>query len=268
MAGPGNLRMGMEKEERLEKCQELLQIKFQNPELLEEALTHSSAYHNGFSNERMEFLGDSILGLVVTEYLYRTYPEFSEGKLTKIKSVVVSRRTLAVVTKKLEVAQYCYFGQGIRKRPTIPSSIQANLFEALVGAIYLDQGYEAARKFILSHLLNVIELQKHDQNSEDFKSLLQDYCQKYYGLTPTYEVTDAEGPEHEKIFTVAVSLGDRLFEEGKGKSKKKAEQMAAKSTLSRLKKEKLNRDNFFERLFSEAEKESWMGKIKKWWQGK
>lgn len=255
----------MEKEERLEKCQELLQNRFRNPELLEEALTHSSAYHNGFSNERMEFLGDSVLGLVVTEYLYNTYPEFSEGKLTKIKSVVVSRKTLAAVTKELMVAQYCYFGQGIKKRPSIPSSIQANLFEALVGAIYLDQGYEAARTFILHHLLKIIELQKNDQNSEDFKSILQDYCQKFYGLTPTYEVTGSQGPEHEKIFSVAVSLGERFFEEGLGKSKKKAEQMAAKATLHRLKKENLSRDDFFEQIFSDLQKTTWLGKLKTWW---
>ena len=232
----------MDRQERVGACQDKLQIQFHNPALLEQALNHASSCEKVHSNERLEFLGDSVLGLITTEFLYHHFPHYQEGMLTKYKSVLVSRKTLAQITQELGLIEYCSLGNSMSKQQELPQSVLANIFEAILGAIYLDQGYQVAKQFALTHLQKRV-LQLEEERWEDYKSQLQDYCQKNFGLTPRYTVLGQEGPEHAKIFTVAVKMEEYLFGEGRGRSKKKAEQEAARVTLQELQaKEIASRD--------------------------
>ncbi|RME79133.1 MAG: ribonuclease III, partial [Planctomycetota bacterium] len=256
----------MDRARKIEESQKILKIHFKDPSLLEQALSHASSCEKCNSNERLEFLGDSVVGLVVTEYLYHRFPHFQEGKLTKIKSALVSRKTMANVTRELGLHEYCIFGNSMSQKSQIPQSVLANVFEALIGAIYLDQGYEAAKEFILAHFTQKVEIFQDQKNIEDFKSLLQDYCQKHLGCTPRYKVLAAEGPEHEKTFTVAVILGDKQFETGQGRSKKKAEQSAAKATYYLIQQSPLDKEHFVQSLtekkLPENEREEKQEKVK------
>jgi ribonuclease-3 len=221
--------------EILRQCEEILDYKFKDPSLFEQAITHSSVKTPSRpSNERLEFLGDVVLGLVISEHLYLCFPEYSEGDLTKIKSVVVSSPTLARVSQQMGLHAYVSVGKGILNKRTIPRSILANLFEALVAAIYLDGGMGHAKKFILERLSGEIEIVLQNQHQRNWKSLLQQYSQKHFAATPTYQVIKEEGPDHLKSFEVTAKVGGRSFKSAWGASKKDAEQNAAREALTEL----------------------------------
>lgn len=219
----------------IERAQELLGHEFNDRSLLLRALTHASdADHKLESNERLEFLGDAILGLVVCEHLFREHPELLEGDLTKIKSSVVSRDTCARVSRKLGLDELLILGKGMRNRGEIPRSLGAGGFEAVIGAIYLDADLQTARDFILSMLESRIEKAIQSGHQHNFKSVLQQIAQRRLGFPPQYIVLDEKGPDHSKCFEVCVEIGARRFSSSWGASKKRAEQQAALNALCSL----------------------------------
>lgn len=224
-----------EEDEILARCQRLLDHRFRQPALLRAALTHASgADHRLASNERLEFLGDAILGAVVCSWLYEAYPDWLEGALTRIKSVVVSRRTCARVARRLRLDDYLVLGKGMGPAAQTPESVLAAVFEALIGALYLDGGMETARAFIERHLRPELEAAAEDQAGENHKSSLQQAAQRQFGETPTYLLLDEQGPDHSKSFKVAAQIGPRRYAAAWGPNKKDAEQRAARNALSEL----------------------------------
>ncbi|MBI2192194.1 MAG: ribonuclease III [Planctomycetes bacterium] len=217
-----------------EACEAILKHSFRNLQLLEKALTHSSSKSStAESNERMEFLGDAILGMIISEYLYQNFPDSSEGDLTRIKSVVVSRTILAQSAKVLQLGDFIRVGRGLGQRK-LPRSVLANVFEAVIAAIYEDQGLDAARTFILNNLREQIQTVVQDEHEKNYKSLLQQYAQRELAATPTYRVISQKGPDHSKEFEVVVVINDLEYVTGWGRSKKEAEQRAAEQTLKQL----------------------------------
>lgn len=220
---------------QLARCQERIEYHFREPGLLREALTHASgANHRLSSNERLEFLGDAILGAIVCELLYHQYPQYLEGDLTKVKSVVVSRQTCAKVSEGLGMQEFLILGKGLTTHPGVPSSLLADVFESLVAAIYLDGGYEEARRFVARHLAPEIVSTVDGELGGNYKSLLQQIAQRQYGTTPTYELLDEKGPDHSKCFKIAAQVGASRYEPAWGRNKKEAEQRAAGNALSQL----------------------------------
>jgi ribonuclease-3 len=208
-----------------------LGFRFQDESLLADALTHSSVKTEVQpSNERLEFLGDAVIGLVVSDFLYDSFPEKDEGDLTRIKSVVVSTDALANEARRLKLQEAIEVGRGMRK-DGIPSSILADVFEAVAGAIYLDGGIEHARRFVLNNLAPAIERVLGARSGRNWKSLLQQYTQRVYMVTPTYEVARAIGPDHVKEFEVVALVKGEVRGAGRGRSKKIAEQEAAHAAL-------------------------------------
>src|SRR5436309_560351 len=178
----------------LDECQAAIGYQFQKPELLRAALTHTSgANTRQGSNERMEFLGDSVLGLVTCEQLYLRFPDYQEGDLTKIKSVVVSRKTCARFSRQLSLGDFLFLGKGMHLHTVVPASMLADVYESLVAAIYLDGGLDAARTFILRHLGPEIEAVAEGAHGGNFKSLLQQVSQREFGQTPGYPLLDEKG---------------------------------------------------------------------------
>src|SRR5437016_8552624 len=184
--------------EVLDECQDAIGYRFQNPQLLRAALTHTSGANMRLaSNERMEFLGDSVLGLVCCEQLYLRYPEYQEGEMTKVKSAVVSRRVCAKISKKLHLGDYLFMGKGMHSHYDVPSNLLADVFESLVAAIYLDGGLEAAKRFILKYLIPEIE-HAVEGGHGNYKSVLQQVAQRQFGDTPKYCVLDEQGPDQQQ----------------------------------------------------------------------
>ena len=214
----------------------IIGYRFKNKDFLQEALTHKSfagERRNVKHNERLEFLGDSILGAVVADYIYNQCPHVEEGVLSKIKSNLVSRRNLYVWGKKLNLGQLMSLGHGeLSTGGRERDSIISNAVEAVIGAVYLDGGYGAAETVILPW----VRTQQLTPDVRDFKSLLQEFLQKKGVDTPVYEVIQTVGPEHDKIFTVQVSLKGKVLGTGKGHSKKMAEQAAAQCAFEKLTK--------------------------------
>lgn len=212
-------------------------LRFKDPRLLELALTHKShAIENGSGafNERLEFLGDSILNAAVTDFLYGRYPKEDEGKLSKLKSLLVSRSSLVDWAREIEIGQFLRLSAseemtGGRDR----DSLIANAMEALIGAIYLDRGYDEARRFVLEKFNK-----KKRIVERDYKSKLQELIQKKYKIPPSYSVTGESGPDHDKTFTMEVRIKKKFLGKGSGKSKKEAEQEAARSALKQLRQAK------------------------------
>ncbi|MGD8394367.1 MAG: ribonuclease III [Candidatus Eiseniibacteriota bacterium] len=221
----------------LAACQRDLGIAFSRGELLQKALTHrSSLQGNGdnvhHSNERLEFLGDSVLELIVNEHLYSKYPDKREGDLTKMKSLLVSRSVLARRARAMHLGDYLFLSRaeqdaGGRQR----SSILADAYEAVLGAIYLDCGFAAAQRFVKVHLLDSAEQILADRAHTNYKNMLQEWVQAEFKTYPRYRTSSEEGPDHEKLFTVEVAVHGKSFGVGKGSNKKRAEQEAAKSAL-------------------------------------
>ncbi len=222
-------------QEAINQCQELLGYQFSNSEILARALTHSSVAHNRQdSNERMEFLGDAVLALVVCHELYDHCDELAEGEMTKVKSAVVSRNTCAIVANELGICDQLFLGKGMSRQSELPVSVSAAVFESIIGAIYLDGGLEPARDFILRHISPHIAEALANEHQQNYKSMLQQYAQRRLGLTPEYQLLDEKGPDHSKCFEVAVAFDGRHFPSSWGMTKKQAEQGAAYQALAEL----------------------------------
>ena len=221
----------------MESLEAKLGYTFHDRALLENALTHSS-YANenhspGGSNERLEFLGDSILGMVTAEYLYQTHPDLPEGDLTRKRAALVREESLVEVADRLDLGSYLRLGRGEdhgggRER----SSIRADAVEAVLAAVFLDGGLDEAAKIIRRFIL---DKEAEKAASRDFKTALQELVQRESGQVLTYRLTGETGPDHTKVFTVAVDLNGKAVGEGQGHSKKEAEQMAAKAAIEKLK---------------------------------
>ena len=222
--------------EKLQELEEKIGVKFKNHDLLLQALTHRSYLNERPKwhldhNERLEFLGDAVLELVVTEYLYNKYPN-PEGELTNWRAALVNSVMLAKISAKFELNDYILLSRGeARDTGRARQYILANVVEAVIGAVYLDQGYGACdgfiKKFILDELRDVLESGSY----KDYKSLFQEQAQERTGITPTYEVIKEWGPDHAKHFHVGVYLEKELIGEGTGPSKQDAQQAAAESAL-------------------------------------
>ncbi|MFH1379477.1 MAG: ribonuclease III [bacterium] len=217
----------------IDDIQKKLNIKFFNSKILLNALTHKSyaiEQRTDCFNERLEFLGDSILSAVVVEYLYNKYPTFDEGKLSRMKSQIVSKASLVTWSHKIGLSRFLLLSQGEessggRKR----ESICANVLEALIGALYLDQGYEVIRQFILKYLSKMKRI-----IDTDYKSKLQEIAQKKFRTTPDYCIVQETGPDHNKLFKIEVKVNNKKYGTGSGRSKKEAEQSSAHSALKKL----------------------------------
>lgn len=212
-----------------------IQYKFRNSLLLAEALTHPSlAYesHKAFDNQRLEFLGDAVLQLAVTEKLYRLFPEFTEGRLTKLRARVVSRRALARLASSIDLGDYVMLGKGEeqsggRRRP----STLADAFEALIGAVYLDAGMKPARELVLRLLDGDIDGMVESPDERNPKGELQEVLQSIHPHAPVYRIVSEAGPDHRRVFQAEVSWRKAVLATGKGKSKKEAEARAAAEAL-------------------------------------
>ena len=225
--------------DRIEALQRDLGMRFADPTVLREALTHRS-YLNEInqawpSNERLEFLGDAVLGLITTDYLFRRFPELGEGELTNLRSALVRTETLARFAQDIDLGRYLFLGRGEemsqgRRRP----AGLACAFEALLGSIYMDAGYDVARgfamRFVEPELATVVEGRLH----RNAKSVLQELVQAQMQQTPSYHLVEETGPDHAKSFTIEVRIGDQILGRGHDRSKRGAEQSAAETALRRL----------------------------------
>lgn len=218
-----------------EPLEEVVGYRFKDPGLLKQALSHksfASESGSGADNERLEFLGDSVLAAVVAHQLFVEYPGEPEGALSKKKSLLVSRPSLAAWAEEIGLGAHLYLGVGEETTGgRTRQSLLSNALEALIGAMYLDGGYEAAARFVRAWCAR-----KHGSLLEtDHKSRLQEMLQKRYKTPPNYELASAAGPDHDKTFSVLVRIGTRELGRGAGKNKKEAEQAAALDALSRMK---------------------------------
>lgn len=222
--------------EALQALQEAIGYKFRDPKLLACALTHASIANTRVnSNERLEFLGDAILGMAVCSYLYRRFPDYLEGEMTKVKSAVVSRRTCAQIARELGLTKCLYMGKGMTSRGQLPSSVAAAVYEALIAAVYIDSGsLDRACEFVLATIEKHLLRATASEHQRNFKSQLQQHAQQVLGATPNYELLDEKGPDHSKCFEVGVVIKGRRYSSAWGPSKKEAEQKAAYLALREL----------------------------------
>ncbi len=213
------------------QLEDVIGYRFRNPDILNEALTHSSfasEHKMKACNERLEFLGDAVAGLVTAHYLYHTDQQGSEGTLAKLKGKLVSRRFFAIWAREVGLGNSLQLGQGeLSTGGRDRDSILSNAMEAVLGAVFLDGGYTAAEQILKQRLSQ----QPLDDLDADYKSTLQELVQKKYKAPPEYELVSTVGPEHSKSFTVEVKIKKRVLARGRGKNKKQAEQDAAKTAL-------------------------------------
>lgn len=214
--------------------------RFTNPSLLIEALTHKSYVNERRDsgrkhNEVLEFLGDAVLSLIISDYLARRYPELSEGALSKLKAKLVSEAPLANAARRLDLGARLNLGRGEElSNGRDKASLLADALEAVIAAVYLDGGFEASRNFTLEALtdeLRYIDVLQEKPGGDDYKTRFQEWCQKKYELLPRYVIVRETGPDHQKLFEVEVQVNDRVFGIGQGHSKKEAEQEAAQRAL-------------------------------------
>ncbi len=218
----------------LQRAQELLGHTFSDLDLLRRALTHASTADSRLdSYERLEFLGDAVLGLTTCELIFSNHPDLLEGEMTKIKSIAVSRETCATIAREMGLADLVALGKGMQGA-SLPTSLLAGVFEAVIGALYLDAGTEAVRTFIAPRIEPFIERAYRNGHQQNFKSLLQQYAQQSNDDPPRYVILDEKGPDHAKCFKICVELAGRRFEPAWGPSKKQAEQVAARHALISL----------------------------------
>ncbi len=225
------------------KFEEKAGVKFKDESLLRQAFTHRSYINENRSangagaiehNERLEFLGDAVLELVITDYLYIKMKESDEGELTSLRSALVNADTCARVATEIGANDFLLLSRGESKDTgRARQYILANTLEALIGAIYVDQNYEVAKEFILNHLVPIMEEILKTGTWIDAKSLFQEKAQEIVGHTPAYKTVKESGPDHDKHFTVQVSVGNEVYGEGQGQSKQDAEQSAAKNALEK-----------------------------------
>ncbi|WP_077367394.1 ribonuclease III [Anaerosalibacter sp. Marseille-P3206] len=235
------MRKNSERIESLSKFEEVIDYKFKDITILNRALTHSS-YANEHKkssisyNERLEFLGDSVLSLIVSDYIYKKYPDYPEGDLTKLRAAVVCELALAYIAKNLKLGDYLLLGKGEeatggRDR----TSILADALEALIGAIYLDRGLEASKQFVINLLENeIIQAAKEGDLFTDYKTKLQETLQKTSKSKIEYKIEKEVGPDHDKKFYMSAIINSEVCGRGWGRNKKEAEQMAAKEVLNRM----------------------------------
>ncbi len=217
---------------------------FKNKKLLRQAFIHRSYFNEHRDevhehNERLEFLGDSILGLLISDYLYHYLPSQAEGELSRLRAHLVEAGSCAKFLQKLDLSEYVQLGRGERMNEGRGrETILADLFEALIGAIYLDGGMEGAKQFFWSHFQD--EIQKIlEHPARNWKAELQDYSQKKYQRPPVYKVLREEGPDHSKIFVIGAYLDDQEMGQGTGSSKKEAEQASAQNAIEKLKNQRM-----------------------------
>ena len=233
--------MKKEKSCKLTNLEDNLAYKFKNLSFLQEALTHPSfctkdGKNEMITNQRLEFLGDSVLELIASEHLYQKFPTFTEGELTKIKSSIVNKFILAKWANSISLGEYIVLGKGedlTGGRNKL--SILSDCFEALLGAIYLDSGLKETKRFILPYIKNEIEIISKHNYIEDYKTLLQEISQKKMKCLPEYDLIQEKGPDHKKFFYVEVKLKGVSYGTGTGDNKKEAEQKAASNALKKLK---------------------------------
>jgi ribonuclease-3 len=231
-------------QETLEECQRVIGYRFRKPELLRAALTHTSgANTRAASNERLEFLGDAVLGLITCEQLFLRFPEYQEGEMTKIKSAVVSRTACADFSKQLGLGGFLFLGRGMKSSSDLPPNLLADVFESMVAAIYLDGGMEAALPFILKYVTPEIDRVVRDAANNNYKSLLQQVAQREYGGTPKYQVLDEQGPDHSRSFKIAVVINTHRYPSAWGQNKKIAESRAAQNALAQINGEPIPYDS-------------------------
>jgi ribonuclease III len=231
----------------LERAQQALGMTFRRPALLETALTHPSfsfESENGVlpqqdsMYERLEFLGDSVLGFIITEHLYRRLPSDAEGRLAKLRSALVSGKMLATLATQLDLGPLLYVGRGAELTGARHSqAILADVMESIVGAVYLDAGMAKARRFVLALYGGRLDPATIDSVYQDHKSVLQEQTMAFFGGVPHYAIVAEEGPSHSKTFHAQVSLGGEVWGEGTGPSKKVAEQEAARQAMERVARE-------------------------------
>lgn len=219
------------------KFEKKTNIFFKNKKLLEQAFIHRSYINENSGsrlshNERLEFLGDAVLELIITDYLYNKYPDRNEGDLTAYRSALVNAVIIGEAALSLGMNEYLLLSKGEAKDVgKARGYILANTYEAYVGAIYLDRGYDVAKEFIAGTLFDKIDKIVAKKLWRDPKSLVQEKSQEYLSVTPSYKVLSESGPDHDKHFSVGIFFGDKLIAEGKGKSKQEAEQEAAHNAL-------------------------------------
>ena len=224
-------------EKNFVKFQKRAGVTFVNQALLETAFTHRSYLNETRAgsrehNERLEFLGDAVIELIITDHLYRKFPAAHEGELTGYRAALVNAVMLGAVAEELGMNECLLLSKGESKDTgRARATILANTFEAVTGALYLDQGYASAEKFVAAHVLPHIDEVVQKGLWRDAKSAFQELAQAKYGMTPAYKTVKAEGPDHERLFTVEVSVGDVAVAEGTGQSKQEAEQAAAERAL-------------------------------------
>ncbi|MCL2235677.1 MAG: ribonuclease III [Defluviitaleaceae bacterium] len=217
--------------------QKIIDYQFNKMQILNEALTHSSYVNENktnsrIHNERLEYLGDAVLELVVSAYIFDKFPDMSEGDMTRLRAGVVCEPSLAECAKKIDLGKYLKMGKGeVANGGRERDSVLSDAFEAVIGAIYLDGGYEAAQRFILSFLSHEIHSLKGLKWVADCKTHLQEQLQKDSQEPIEYRVIKEEGPEHEKVFTVELTHGGRFLGRGEGRNKKEAEQAAARFAI-------------------------------------
>jgi ribonuclease-3 len=229
----------METKIKVKKAQDIIGYEFRDDALLRVALTHASMTQGeGEDNERMEFLGDAILNVILSEILYHAFPQKNEGGLTLMKSFLVSRSTLARVARGISLRECFLLGKGISRRKELPDSVLANVFEAVLAAIYLDGGFAPARDFIHRTLSPEVDNIANTANHFNYKSMLQDNALRLFGVSPEYRVLEEVGPDHGKDFRVQAVINGRPYAQAWGKTKKEAQQRAAEASLILLEEEK------------------------------
>ena len=232
------MQLNFERKKSLKEFLRNIHISFKDYNLLNLSLSHRSYVneHNlPDNNEKLEFLGDSILGFVITEFLFKSFPDHSEGSLARIKSFVISENTLSKVAKRINLNKYILIGKGEessggRSKKTIIS----DAFEAFLGAYYLDSNLNKIKNLIINLFKNEIELVIKDKHEKDYKTLLQEFSQKKYKVCPVYNLKSTKGPEHDRTFYVNVSINKSTFGVGEGKSIKDAEKVAAKRAYNKI----------------------------------
>ncbi len=224
--------------ENLQKMEKLLDVHFDETIHLLTAITHRSYLNEHREatqdhNERYEFLGDAVLELVVTDFLFHKYPEKPEGELTAIRAALVNTLSLADAATKMNINEFLLLSKGeARDTGRARQYILANTFESIIGAIYLDQGYGAAREFVAGHLFDKTDVIVAKRLWQDAKSRFQELAQEHNSITPSYITLGQSGPDHDRVFTVGVFLGSEKIAEGKGRSKQEAEQAAAEAGIT------------------------------------
>lgn len=221
--------------EKVALCQQRIGYEFKDFAIAVAALTHASGASSRVqSNERLEFLGDAILGFTICDWLYTHHPEYLEGELTQVKSAVVSRRCCAKISRRLGLEECLILGKGMQSASGVPKSLLSDVFEALVAAIYLDGGIEPARHFVLQTMHDELIQAVKGHSIGNYKSALQHLAQRQHGIAPSYHLVSEQGPDHAKAFQIVAVMGKTRFTPAWGRNKKDAEQRAAGNALAEL----------------------------------